>query len=345
MAPSLSWNQDVTSDLTGRDLWMRCEPQRVALAGRPNLPYAEAVNVDGGDEVAGIAGDVVDPLSVPRLSERRGQGFAAWLQDTNQNPAVVGAIRRVRRALPGDPDFGDRLSADGVGGARAAARAAERLLSDREAATREVSLATLQVWQALTERVSGRPANPEVTLVFTDLVGFSDWALKAGDDATLRLLRQVAQLGEAPILDAGGHIVKRMGDGMMAVFTDPTTAVRATIASRKAVEAIVVADYTPRVRAGIHSGRPQRIGSDWLGVDVNIAARVMERAPRGGIAVSERTLEKITGSDLAALGVEARKIKRQVFGAKTSGVPADLAMYRLKTLRDVAGEDTANREA
>ena len=34
--------------------------------------------------------------------------------------------------------------------------------------------------------------------------------------------------------------------------------------------------YAP-MRAGIHTGRPQRIGGDWLGVDVNIAARVMER--------------------------------------------------------------------
>ena len=52
----------------------------------------------------------------------------------------------------------------------AAARAADRLL-EREAASREVSLGALQVWQALTERVSGKPANREVTLVFTDLVG------------------------------------------------------------------------------------------------------------------------------------------------------------------------------
>jgi class 3 adenylate cyclase len=47
-----------------------------------------------------------------------------------------------------------------------------------------------------------------VTLVFTDLVGFSSWALKAGDDATLKLLRRVAQVVEPPLLEAGGHIVK-----------------------------------------------------------------------------------------------------------------------------------------
>ena len=63
--------------------------------------------------------------------------------------------------------------------------------------------------------------------MFTDLVGFSAWSLPAGDDATLKLLRRVAQVIEPPLLTAGGHIVKRMGDGIMAVFSDPATAVRA----------------------------------------------------------------------------------------------------------------------
>lgn len=205
-----------------------------------------------------------------------------------------------------------------------------------------MSLATLQVWQALTERVSGKPANPEVTLVFTDLVAFSDWALAAGDEVTLRLLRKVAQEGEAPILDSGGRIVKRMGDGMMAVFDDPTTAIRATIAARKAVEAIDMGGYTPRVRAGIHTGRPQHIGSDWLGVDVNIAARVMERATRGGLMVSDRTLAKVSADDLESFGVTVKKVKRQVFGARVAGVPPDLVMYRLRTRKDSAVDDDAD---
>lgn len=273
---------------------------------------------------------------------RHGRGPAAWLHHTNHNPDVVALIRRARRMLPGDPDFGDPLSAAGDGGARAAARAADRLLRDRDAATREVSLATLQVWQALTERVSGRPANPEVTLVFTDLVGFSSWSLQAGDDATLRLLRRVAQVAEPPLLDAGGHIVKRMGDGMMAVFRDPATAVRATIAAREAVRTVEVDGYTPRMRAGIHTGRPQRIGSDWLGVDVNIAARVMDRATRGGLIVSEKTLECVAQDDLDALGVTVKRVRRQVFGGRSHGVPPDLAMYRLRTRRDVPAEEDAD---
>lgn len=285
----------------------------------------------------------------PVLGQREAEGVVdrpptpnpgGWLRNANRNPDVVGLIRRARKILPGDPDFGDPLSRSGDGGPQAAARAADRLMRDRGAATREVSLATLQLWQALTQRVSGRPADAEVTIVFTDLVGFSDWSLRAGDEATLRLLRRVAQVAEPPLLDAGGHIVKRMGDGMMVVFSDPLTAVRATIAARDAVKTVEVDGYTPRIRAGVHTGRPQRIGGDWLGVDVNIAARVMDRATRGGLIISETTLAAIPPHELELLGVTVKRVRRQVFSPRQAGVPADLAMYRLRTRPHGAdGED------
>lgn len=282
-------------------------------------------------------------MDVESFEERSGTSSRrrGWLHSTNHNPGVIAFIRRARQALPGDPDFGDPLSAAGVGGPSAAARAADRLL-ERDVASREVSLAGLQVWQALTERVSGRPANREVTLVFTDLVGFSAWALKAGDDATLRLLRRVAQVLEPPLLEAGGHIVKRMGDGTMAVFADPATAVRSVRTSLDAVKSVEVEGYTPRMRAGVHTGRPQRLGSDWLGVDVNIAARVMERAARGGLIVSQATMDRIPDGELEAVGLSAKRIRRQVFSARQDGVPADLAMYRVRTRRGFPGEDEEN---
>ncbi|EUA35307.1 putative cyclase-related protein [Mycobacterium xenopi 3993] len=129
-----------------------------------------------------------------------------WLRSKNESPKVVELLRRARRALPGDPEFGDPLSTAGDGGPRAAARAAGRVLGDRGAASREVGLGALQLWQALTEAVSRRPANPEVTLLFTDLVGFSEWSLKAGDDAALKLLRRAARAVEPPLLDGEGAL-------------------------------------------------------------------------------------------------------------------------------------------
>ncbi len=267
-----------------------------------------------------------------------------WLKVANHSPPFISFLRRARRVLPGDPEFGDPLSAAGVGGPRAAARAADRIL-ERDAASREVSLGALQLWQALTERVSGRPANAEVTLVFTDLVKFSAWSLSAGDEATLKLLRRVSQVVEPPLLESGGQIVKRMGDGIMAVLADPTTAVRATLAAREALKSVDVEGYTPRMRVGIHTGRPQRIGSDWLGIDVNLATRVMERATRGELVISQAALERIDPADLEALGVTAKKLRKQVFAAKQEGVPPDFTVYQLRVHRQLpVGEDDGEDE-
>jgi class 3 adenylate cyclase len=287
---------------------------------------------DGPDETATAVAEDDSPRRSP----------AKWLSSTNHNPGVVGFVKRARRLLPGDPEFGDPLSTAGEGGPRAAARAADRLFVDRDGASREVSLGVLQVWQAMTEAVSRRPANPEVTLVFTDLVGFSTWALHAGDDAALTLLRQVARAVESPLLDAGGHIVKRMGDGIMAVFRRPVTAVKAVLAAEEAIKSVEVDGYTPRMRVGIHTGRPQRLGSDWLGVDVNIAARVMERATKGGVMISSPTLDLISQSDLDELGVTAKRARRPMFSSKLTGIPPDLTIYRLKTGRELSASDNTD---
>ena len=294
------------------------------------------MDVGHRDSESGESEEALTTLASP--DERR-RSIAQWLRTTNRSPNVIAFLRRTRRLLPGDPEFGDPLSTAGDGGPRAAARAADRLLGDRDAASREVSLGVLQLWQALTETVSRRPANPEVTLVFTDLVGFSTWSLHAGDEAALTLLRQVARAVEPPLLDAGGHIVKRMGDGIMAVFRDPTVALGAVLAAEEALKSVEVAGYKPRMRVGIHTGRPQRMAADWLGVDVNIAARVMERATKGGIMVSSSTLDLIPQTELDALGIVAKRVRKYVFAGKSAGIPADLGIYRLKTLRELTAFD------
>jgi class 3 adenylate cyclase len=102
------------------------------------------------------------------------------------------------------------------------------------------------------------------------------------------------------------------------------------LAAKEELKSVEVAGYTPRMRVGIHTGRPQRMAADWLGVDVNIAARVMERATKGGVMISSPTLDLIPQSELDALGVVAKRARKPVFAPKTAGIPADLAIYRLQ---------------
>jgi adenylate cyclase len=49
---------------------------------------------------------------------------------------------------------------------------------------------------------------------------------------------------------------------------------------------IEVAGHRPRLRSGVHAGKPRKIGGDYLGVDVNIAARVVEAAKPQQVLVS-----------------------------------------------------------
>jgi adenylate cyclase len=243
------------------------------------------------------------------------------LRTANRRQAAVDALRRVRRALPGDPGFGDPLSAAGGNSAAVAARIADRLFDEQPRATHELALGALQVWHAAISR-TGRGRQPtELTLLFTDLVGFSAWALEAGDDAALLLLREVAKSQEPAVLAHRGHIVKRLGDGLMATFPSPQLAFDALVEARERLETVEVAGFRPLVRAGIHTGRPQVIGGDYLGVDVNVAARLMQKAGPGETLVSDTAL-----AGLDTDRVSTRRKKTFVF-SRVKGVPDDLAVY------------------
>lgn len=254
---------------------------------------------------------------------------AKWVRDADRQPQLVDAVRRIRRSLPGDPAFGDPLSTTGPGGARAAARMIDTG-STGSGASREVSMAALQVLQAVLEKTWGTPANGEVTIVFTDLVGFSSWSLQVGDGATLSLLREVAATIEPPMIARGGQVVKRLGDGLMVVFDHPDRAVEAVFAARAALATLDHAGYRPRMRVGLHTGAPQPIGADWFGVDVNVAARMMELGGNGNVVVSGNTHDAIGEERLAELGLVARRYRRGLLAAPQRGVPEDLRVYVLR---------------
>lgn len=251
----------------------------------------------------------------------RAARVAASLRGIDSRPGVVEALRRVRKALPGDAGFGDPLSAAGSDGASVVARVADRLFTEQPRASKELGLGALQVWQSLLERTGRGTGDRELTLVFTDLVGFSTWALRAGDDAALTLLRAVAGVVEPAMLAHRGTVVKRLGDGVMATFPSPQLAFDAAVEALERIGTVEVDGHRPAMRTGIHTGTPRAIGGDYLGVDVNIAARLVEKASAGEILVSDRAL---AGLDPAR--ITTRRKKTFLF-SKVKGVPDDVVVY------------------
>ncbi len=115
-----------------------------------------------------------------------------------------------------------------------------------------------------------------------------------------------------------GEVIKRLGDGLMVIFDEPQPALSAILEGRERLEEVGAEDYRPQLRAGIHVGRPRRLGGDYLGVDVNVAARLVEQASRDELLVSGRALEM--------LDTEHMKVKRKR-RFKVKGVPDDVAAH------------------
>lgn len=245
------------------------------------------------------------------------------LRGLDRQPTLVATVRRARQLLPGDAGFGDRLSTAGDDQLAFAGRHLVELTGEAPGVLREAGLGALQVWQALLESAGRGRGNRPVTILFTDLVAFSGWALRVGDDAALRLLREVGEALEPPVTRRRGQVVKRLGDGMMAVFDEPVDALEAVLDGRDRLAGVEVAGYRPRLRAGLHAGRPRLLGGDYLGVDVNIAARV------AGMAAPDEVV--VTAPVLAALDPErfAARRKRSLFRAK--GVPGELHIFAVRS--------------
>jgi adenylate cyclase len=268
---------------------------------------------------------------------RGDRGRAAWVagrvRATNQRPELVRALRAARELLPGDENFGDQLStASDLPSAVIARFLAEGPLprggGDADwsegaagSATREAGLAALQVWQAFSQRVGRGAGTIEATILFTDLVGFSTWVLEAGDELALELLRGVSAVVEPRIAAHRGRLVKRLGDGHMAVFPQARGGLLAALDMQDGLAGLEIAGHQPRLRAGLHVGQPRQLGGDYLGTDVNIAARVSEAAGPGEVLVSGPVLTAIGDADLDGLRVR----RRRWFRAK--GTPSGLEVY------------------
>ena len=247
---------------------------------------------------------------------RAARGAAGVVSRADQHPRVVAAARVARERLPGDSRYGDPLSTAGAD--QGAGRRLYELTDANPGALREVGFGALQVWQALSESQGRGRGHEERAILFTDLEGFSEWAMEVGDDAALDLLRDVGQAIEPPVRERGGEVVKWLGDGMMAVFGDAQSALDAVLDGRERLRSVHADGYRPRIRAGLHFGRPRRLGGDYLGVDVNIAARFAEASAPDELLVSGGALEHL---DTASLDVSRKR------RFKVKGVPDDLPAY------------------
>jgi class 3 adenylate cyclase len=122
------------------------------------------------------------------------------------------------------------------------------------------------------------------TVLFTDLVDSTVLIDRIGDAAWRRVQSQFYEDLGAVLTALTGEVVDTAGDGAMARFASPGSAVRAAAAMALAAERLGLQN-----RTGIHTGEVEVSDNRLSGMTVHIAARVLGQAQPGEILVTSST--------------------------------------------------------
>ncbi len=150
------------------------------------------------------------------------------------------------------------------------------------------------------------------TILAADLVGYSRLMAADEEGVIARLRAARAEVVDPALAEAGGRIVKTMGDGLLVEFASPVAAVRAALVVQRAMAARETGpeDGRLRFRVGINLGDIVIDGDDILGDGVNVAARLETLAPAGGLCISRAVHDQVRGkldAVLTPLGPQAVK--------------------------------------
>ncbi len=159
------------------------------------------------------------------------------------------------------------------------------------------------------------------TIMFTDIVGFTEFTAVRGDDEAIELLSLQERIVTEELGD-DARIVKQLGDGLMIWFADSCAAIETGLRLQERFDAAAWDSDMPLwVRIGLHSGQQSRRGDDFIGHDVNVAARIVSFADSGEVLASEATVRSADGG---LPGVEFKRLGPVVM----KGIPNPINLFR-----------------
>ena len=181
----------------------------------------------------------------------------------------------------------------------------------------------------------GLPASAErrpITVMFCDLVGSTSLAAKLDAEDWRNLVNAYLDEASKAVTDFGGHVLKKLGDGLMALFgyphaqeNDAERAVRAALAIQRALSdlnARNASNGAPELsaRVGIESGPVVvEAGGEVFGDAPNVAARVQAAAEPGSVLITLNVQRQVAG-----LFVVEEKGAHEL-----KGVAQPLSLYRV----------------
>src|ERR671915_415072 len=146
-----------------------------------------------------------------------------------------------------------------------------------------------------------------ITFLLTDIEGSTELLSRLGDEYAV-VLSDVRKRVRTAVRRAGGHLVSARGDDTFAVFDRALNAVKAALATQRAMQEEDWPDGIEdvRLRIGLHRGRPSLTDTGYVGLSVHAAARICFAAHGGQIVMSAAVRGAVT--DSLADGVDLRGI-------------------------------------
>ncbi len=151
------------------------------------------------------------------------------------------------------------------------------------------------------------------TILFTDIVSSTERLSEVGDRAWRTILARHDAVVRRELEHFGGREINTTGDGFVATFDTPTTAIRCSLALRDALARVGVT-----IRAGLHTGECQVSGSNLTGLAVHVAARVCAAAAGSELLVTSTVRDLVAGTGLTFDDRGLRELK---------GVPGEWRLF------------------
>lgn len=183
----------------------------------------------------------------------------------------------------------------------------------------------------------------ERTVLFADLRGSTGLYESFGNaEASALVTQTVSQISEA-VLESGGHLIKTLGDGLMAAFETPRDGVRAAQRMQELLEKTVQrarrlnnpAMLALRLQVALARGEVVELNGDCFGDAVNVAARLIDHAGDGEIL--------ITAEVLAGLHHASKARFRSLDRISVRGRIEPVHVYRMDAAPLVSADDTATQ--
>ena len=143
-----------------------------------------------------------------------------------------------------------------------------------------------------------------MSVLFVDIVSSTERAAALGDAAWHAVVSRYERGVQAALRQYAGDTLFTKGDEVVAGFALPAAAVECGLRIRDEARAAGL-----EIRAGVHAGEVDRVGSQANGIAMHIGRRVCEEAQPGQVLVSSTVHDLLAGSGIAFVEAGERELK------------------------------------